>query len=478
MRFLALFIAVGSAVVALAAEPPSAAVSEWSAELHSEVARVRVRAAAALGKSADPAAVAPLIGALQDAEAGVRREAARGLGALRAANAGPALVQALQDADLNVRFYAASALGELRDAAAADALIEVLLGDVDPGVRGQAAWALNALRPPGVAEPLLAGLRRNTADVRQIAWLLKQLDDPRALTGLQALAQDREARLGRRALEALGDFGGDVARIAGMAALNDGDTAVRLAAVGILAQHRSRQVIEALNARLEHEPDPAVRDAIQTLVAGTPARGALIAHWSFDDRSATRAREVTGHGPEGELKGATVAEGRIGAALRFAGGVHVALGKPDGQPIQDTPFTVMAWARPEAPTGVVVARGGAFCGYALYVKEGRPAFGIHRQRDGPAHIAAGGEPLADGWTHLAGVVDTGAIRLYVDGRLAAEATTPGLIPTAPGQGMEIGIDLGTSPAEITDGFTGVIDEVKVFHGTLSATEIAKAATGQ
>jgi hypothetical protein len=39
--------------------------------------------------------------------------------------------------------------------------------------------------------------------------------------------------------------------------------------------------------------------------------------------------------------------------------------------------------------------------------------------------------------------------------------------------MEIGCDLGNSPAEITDSFTGTIDEVKVFLAALSEEEIAQ-----
>jgi hypothetical protein len=38
--------------------------------------------------------------------------------------------------------------------------------------------------------------------------------------------------------------------------------------------------------------------------------------------------------------------------------------------------------------------------------------------------------------------------------------------------MEIGFDVGNSPAEITDAFAGVLDEVKFFRAALSAEDIA------
>jgi HEAT repeat protein len=476
MHFLA-FLILG-AVAALGAEPVRLAVDEWVVDLRSEVSRVRCRAAVALGRSGDASAAEPLIAALTDSDAGVRREVARALGTLRVAKAAVALTKALTDADPNVRFYAAFALGEVRVPTSVAALLRVLVEDPDPGVRGQAAWALRELRPADLVDSLLAALRQDAVDVRQIAWVLKHTEGPRPAEGLQALAQDADARIRCRALAALGEFGADVGAGGCLAALGDADPSVRLAAVRALARMRTQRVTEALRAHLAREEDPVVRETIQALVPAGPTPGALLAHWSFDDRDPARAREVTGHGPDGEIKGATVTEGRIGAALHFAGAAHVALGHPASLPIQDAPFTVTAWIRPEAPTGVVVAWGGAFCGYALYLKDGKPLFGIHRERDGPAYIAGGGEPLPEGWIHLAGVVDSQAIRLYVEGRLSAETAIPGLIPTTPGQGMEIGSDLGTSPAEITDGFVGAIDEVKVYDGALGAEQVANEAAGQ
>jgi hypothetical protein len=75
--------------------------------------------------------------------------------------------------------------------------------------------------------------------------------------------------------------------------------------------------------------------------------------------------------------------------------------------------------------------------------------------------------------HLAGVVHSDRIELFVNGKLAATAKTDGFLPGDPGQGMEIGFDVANSPAEITDAFQGVLDEVKVFQAALSAEEIAQ-----
>ena len=61
-----------------------------------------------------------------------------------------------------------------------------------------------------------------------------------------------------------------------------------------------------------------------------------------------------------------------------------------------------------------------------------------RVKDGPGHIAAGREAVVGSWVHLAGVVKSDRIELYVNAKLAASAKTPGYIPSNCGQGMEIG----------------------------------------
>jgi hypothetical protein len=138
----------------------------------------------------------------------------------------------------------------------------------------------------------------------------------------------------------------------------------------------------------------------------------------------------------------------------------------------------MAWVQSDALNGVVVARGGAFCGFSLYLMDGVAKFGIHREQEGPAYIAAGRENVVGPWVHLAGVVKSDRIELYVNGKLAATAKTPGYIPGNCGQGMEIGFDTANSPAEITDHFQGIIDEVKVYHAALSEEEINEQGLAQ
>ena len=453
-----------------AATPSAARVGD----LRSAIASVRQSAAAALGRLGDRSAVPALAGALSDTAPGVRREAAKALGSIKDARAVPVLVAALRDDDRNVRFYAAYALGEIKDPKAAPPLLEAL-GDPAWSVRDQAAWALRELRDPAIATPLAAALKRKDADLPHILWVLQELGAEHAIAPLAELRTDGDERARRFAVQALADLGGEGVVEPLIAALEDTSPAVRRRAVKALLEIRDKRARQPLQALAAREDDPSLRELVAKVALELSRHQDLAAHWSFDDGNTKVAKDVSGRGSNGQIVGCTPAEGRIGKALAFGKGKYVELGKPSALNIGQQPFTVTAWAKTSAKSGVVVARGGAFCGYSLYIKDGLPKFGIHRVQDGPACIAVGKEAIGDGWMHLAGVVKETSIELYVNGELAATAKTLGYIPGNCGQGMEIGFDVANSPCEITDALEGVIDEVKCFDAALSAAEIAKQA---
>lgn len=382
-----------------------------------------------------------LVKALGSPDAAARRDAARALGELRDARAASALVGALHDADKNVRFHAAYALGEIKDASAADGLLGALR-DPEWCVRDQAAWALRELRDTKLVGPLAAMLKEKDADVAHIVWLLQQI-------------------------------GGEGAFAAFVASLKSGNATVRRAAAEALVKIGGERIERPLTELMAREKDPGVRAVAEKAVAKLTQADTLAAHWSFDDKSTTVAKDVSGRADNGEIKGCAVAEGKVGAALRFGKGKYIELGRTQKPSVANTPVTIMAWVKPDAPTGVVVARGGAFCGLSLYMKDGVPKFGIRRSKDGPADIVTGRERIGAGWAHLAGVVKEDCIELHVNGKLAASAKTGGVMRSNGGQGMEIGFDAGNSAIELCDAFEGVIDEVKQFNAALTEKEIAR-----
>lgn len=134
---------------------------------------------------------------------------------------------------------------------------------------------------------------------------------------------------------------------------------------------------------------------------------------------------------------------------------------------------VEAWAHPEKPKGVIVAHGGPANGYALYVRQGKPVFAA-RVKDELVEVS-GKEPIVKKWSHLVGVLTADKkVELYLNGFKVASKEAPRLITTAPVQSIEIGADEGSAVAEYVspNTFTGVIDEVKIFHGEFTSADLA------
>ncbi len=142
------------------------------------------------------------------------------------------------------------------------------------------------------------------------------------------------------------------------------------------------------------------------------------------------------------------------------------------------PLTVEAWVNSPGGDGVVVSHGGPQVGYSLYLTGGAPTFAVRAEKT--LAVAEGKEPMGDGWHHLAAVLGTDkSMRLYVDGRLAAEARAAGML-ARPKQPMEIGSDSGGPVGDYSREFpfAGLIDEVVVHHRELDSEAIgARAAAG-
>ncbi|HEY3352259.1 MAG TPA: HEAT repeat domain-containing protein [Polyangia bacterium] len=261
-----------------------------------EDARVRARAALAIGRVADPAAFPPLREALRDAEPAVRGAAAlalglaadeeaepallrrlalddgrpervadlEALGRLGGERALPALVASLAEREPEVRAAAARALGNYgyRGRLAgrlggAEAALATALTDAGVEVRAAAAYALFRIRAPGSAAPVLAALRTALRDpdpdVRALAVQALAARAPGEREPLLAALADSDWRVrvqAARALPRTGDAG--VEAVAAFAAsawkhlagdpakLHGPELHAVLAAIEALAKHSAR----------------------------------------------------------------------------------------------------------------------------------------------------------------------------------------------------------------------------------------------
>ena len=90
-------------------------------------------------------------------------------------------------------------------------------------------------------------------------------------------------------------------------------------------------------------------------------------------------------------------------------------------------------------------------------------------------VASTSPPATDRWTHVALTYDGASLRMYVDGRLDAEApqpsrTYPGEVPTL--SDYRLGVDRNGTRV-----FRGVIDDLRIYDRALTAAEVATLAAG-
>jgi Concanavalin A-like lectin/glucanases superfamily len=227
------------------------------------------------------------------------------------------------------------------------------------------------------------------------------------------------------------------------------------------------------------------------LVLGVPVtRASVVGEWAFDEGDGQVAHDLSGSGLDGGLGIAGGADGAdpawvpgvAGWALRFDGGDAVVL--PDSRTLEPQQVSIEAWVRRQGTPGVyayVVSKGARACdtsSYGLYTGAGGGlAFYI---ADGGAYTVSPAAPPArvwDGaWHHVVGTFDGHSVRFYIDGGPVADGSPTdrtivyGFQSTAP--------YLGTYRGGCELGFTGDIDDVRIWNSALTAAAVARSRVTQ
>jgi len=198
----------------------------------------------------------------------------------------------------------------------------------------------------------------------------------------------------------------------------------------------------------------------------------LVAHWTLNDGSGVTAADSVG-GDNGTLLGeVSWTTGILGGALDFHGGgaATARVSIPDESAIDFTAaqsFTLSTWVQPGNTPGkysemVSKSRGGSPW-YEL---------GIDPNNNWVFRGAASdveGTAVASGWHHLAAVQNgaAGTRTLYVDG-----------VPVATGQAQAANgtgeLVFGEADS-VSESFSGILDDVRVYDRALAAAEVATLA---
>ncbi len=215
----------------------------------------------------------------------------------------------------------------------------------------------------------------------------------------------------------------------------------------------------------------------------------LVGDWNFDEPSGDTVFDHSGFGNDGQLTGATRSAGKVGQGLTF----HGSFEGPGGVTIPHSPsldslpdgFTFSAWINPTSgatsdymtifyKSGAVLTTPDPDIHAQLHIRVNDPTGQLQFVTNDNVHF--GGfqgftadhvVPL-DEWSYLTWTYDNATERVYVDGTEIFNAPF-----NQPWAGNTDPLYIGQ---RIT-GFTGMIDEARVYDGALTQDQILRDMNG-
>jgi len=225
---------------------------------------------------------------------------------------------------------------------------------------------------------------------------------------------------------------------------------------------------------------PAGTDS-QSFQIEVRAENGLVGHWTFDDEQ-DPWRDESGLGNHGSAAGGTsrTASGRIGGAASFTGTSCVLV--PDSPSLSMTgDMTAAAWFSFSSSgvhaANIVSKDYNSGWRFRAAFNPGSGFYGLECliQAEGGWVTMPAGFAL-DTWYHVAVVFDAASAKklFYVNGSLLGESQgTKGALPDTAGP-----LVIGAGLADGTEGWFGLLDDVRLYSRALGAGEIAALASGQ
>jgi len=434
--------------VAIAPAPPP--VPDLTALLRDREARVRRRAALAIGRAGSAAGVAPLLPVLaSDADPEVRQMAGFALGLIGDMGATTPLIAALADPAPVVRGSAAEALGMLGDPVAVAPIARMAASVVaDGALSPQPPAELEAARDTQAAAfrlavfalarlkayDALAGVVLDAAGQPRVRWwpvayALQRIEDPRALSALLALATDPEPYTRAFAVKGLGAMKDPAAAAALRPLVVDGNRTIAIEAIRSLARLGDRGAAPALiKLARDGKTQPHVRLEAVTALGVLRADGVIdtLIDILGDPSPAVRAaaiRSMAQNDPEGFV---TVLSGldpdpnwSVRAALATAlGGMSAEAGLPrlrsmlgDQEP-KVIPAVLASIAKLRPPDAGTILTEHLKAADPVVRKAAAEAMAEVKPAAGPAALADAYQRSLGDATYLARAAVLGALKAY------------------------------------------------------------------
>ncbi|MGH8137998.1 MAG: LamG-like jellyroll fold domain-containing protein [Steroidobacteraceae bacterium] len=209
-----------------------------------------------------------------------------------------------------------------------------------------------------------------------------------------------------------------------------------------------------------------------------------VGSWQFDEHAGTLAQDSSGHGNVGVLmNGPAWTAGEAGGALDFRGAgqaVEIA-GSASLANLYRRGVTVIAWIRPRSAgaSGRILDKDGNAVGWFLKMDGTSLQFAADQFSDSAVTRNAARPLTLNAWQQVAATWDGStrgaSVHLYVDGVPSDGAFSNGA-GTA-GDDSRVPLTIGNRLVDLSRGFDGIIDDVRVFGRVLGAGEIHTLAMG-
>jgi len=192
----------------------------------------------------------------------------------------------------------------------------------------------------------------------------------------------------------------------------------------------------------------------------------LVGHWTFEELQGIWVRDVSGRRHHGMTVGRAMklADGKVGKALEFTGGAFVDIADAPDLNLSDA-MTLAAWVFPARVGSMRLVDKGPAGGADAYLLDTHPE--NHVRAIIRPTTAGTQETLPEGrWTHVAVTFGQGSLRIYVDGRVAAESANLRGKITPTDLSLRLGAD-----SQGQSRFVGRMDDVRIYRKALTADEI-------
>jgi len=205
----------------------------------------------------------------------------------------------------------------------------------------------------------------------------------------------------------------------------------------------------------------------------------LVGHWAGNDNALDSVAANDGLW----TGNTTYVPGRIGSAFQFDGLSYVSIPSVPAYQFGTGDFSVSLWVKFDALQGNFdgflhkdnYGIGGAPTGWLFNVANGLGGVGME-VRNGPGGQVANAREsstsfILNTWYNFIGVRQGNSVALYIDGQLAATATSASPINVNNNVNLDIGA-LGIGDRQY---FNGAVDEVQLYNHALSGSEIEAIA---